>query len=176
MTQFKLIGLITAVVFLSAFTIANRASYTIDKEFSIKFSNKKASGDFDEFSGDIVFDEENLEESKFDVEIVTKSIGTGNWLKNRHAKGKGWFNANEYPTINFTSSKISKSEVGYVVTGTLNMHGIQKEIKMPFTFIDNVFRSSFTVDRTDYNIGGTTGMSGKVPHEIQLDIAVPVSK
>lgn len=176
MIQFKFWGLIASIVFLSAFTIVSNATWNIDKEFSIKFTNKKASGEFEKFTGDIIFDEEDLDNSKFDVRIDVKSIATGFFLKNRHAKGKGWFNAKEYPTINFTSDKISKSDIGYTVSGTLDMHGVQKQITMPFTFTNNAFKSSFTVDRTDYGIGGTTGMSGKVPHEIKLDIAVPVTK
>lgn len=176
MAQFKFIGMIAVVVFLSAFTISTTTSWNINEDHSITFNTKKAKGSFKDFVGEIQFDENNLSDSKFDVRIDVKSIKTGNWLKNRHAKGKKWFDSDQFPTINFTSQSFDKTSTGYEVTGTLEMHGIQKEITMPFTFDKNVFKSSFSVSRIDFGIGATTGMSGKVGHDIQLDIAVPVTK
>lgn len=168
--------MILAIISLSAFTFNNSVSWRIADDYSIKFSSKNPSGVFTKLTGDIEFDEDNLSASKFDVKIDVASINTGNGMKNRHAKGAKWFDAEQYPTINFTSEKFAKSSTGYEVTGMLEMHGIKKEFTMPFTFKDNVFESSFTVNRTDFNIGATKGMAKKVPLEITLDIAVPVTK
>jgi polyisoprenoid-binding protein YceI len=176
MTKVGYVGMILAVISLSAFTFNNSVSWRIADDYSIKFSSKNPSGVFTKLTGDIEFDEDNLSASKFDVKIDVASINTGNGMKNRHAKGAKWFDAEQYPTINFTSEKFAKSSTGYEVTGMLEMHGIKKEFTMPFTFKDNVFESSFTVNRTDFNIGATKGMAKKVPLEITLDIAVPVTK
>ena len=176
MTKVGYVGMILAVISLSAFTFNNSVSWRIADDYSIKFSSKNPSGVFTKLTGDIEFDEDNLSASKFDVKIDVASINTGNGMKNRHAKGAKWFDAEQYPTINFTSEKFAKSSTGYEVTGMLEMHGIKKEFTMPFTFKDNVFESSFTVNRTDFNIGATKGRAKKVPLEITLDIAVPVTK
>ncbi|MFK8101857.1 MAG: YceI family protein [Saprospiraceae bacterium] len=176
MAKVNFLGMVAAIMFLSAFTIGSSMSWNIEEDYAIKFSNKKASGIFTKFTGDIEFERTNLSASKFDVQIEVASIKTGNFLKNSHAKGKKWFNAKEYPTINFTSEKFNKTTTGYEVIGTLEMRGVKKEMTLPFTFEDKVFKSSFTVNRTDFNIGSTKGMAKKVPHEIQLDIAIPVSK
>lgn len=176
MPNMKFIAMIAAVVFLSAFTISTAPSWNINEDHSIKFETKKVSGEFKDFVGEIQFDENNLDASKFDVKVEVKSIKTGNWLKNRHAKGKKWFNSDEFPTINFTSQSFNKASTGYEVTGTLDLHGIQKEITIPFTFNDNVFKGSFTVSRVEFEIGSLTGMSGGVGRDIQIDIAVPVTK
>ncbi len=176
MTKVGYVGMILAIISLSAFTFNNSVSWRIADDYSIKFSSKNPSGVFTKLTGDIEFDEDNLSASKFDVKIDVASINTGNGMKNRHAKGAKWFDAEQYPTINFTSEKFAKSSTGYEVTGMLEMHGIKKEFTMPFTFKDNVFESSFTVNRTDFNIGATKGMAKKVPLEITLDIAVPVTK
>lgn len=177
MANFKFITLMaTALLLLSAFTIGKQASWTIDENHSIRFETKKAKGQFNEFEGNITFDENDLNSSSFDVKILVESIITGNWLKNRHAKGEDWFNAEQFPEITFISQQFNKSTRGYEVTGLLTMRGIEKQITMPFTFQNNVFKSSFSVDRTTFNIGGTTGMQGKVGHEVTLDIAVPVKK
>ena len=176
MKKVKLLGAIAAVIFLSAFSISDVMVWNIESEHSIAFDTKKVKGNFEDFKGDIVFDQNNLTASRFDVQIDVKSIKTGNFLKNRHAKGKNWFDAKNYPTINFTSKSFNESATGYEVTGTLEIHGVQKEITMPFTFENDVFKSSFSVNRTDYNVGSIKGMSKNVGQEIQLNIAVPVSR
>jgi polyisoprenoid-binding protein YceI len=56
------------------------------------------------------------------------------------------------------------------------MHGTKKEITIPFTFRDNKFTGSFTVNRMDYGVGSMEGMSKKVSNEIRLEIFVPVTK
>ena len=176
MAKVNFLGMVVAIIFLSAFTVSNSMTWNIADGYSIKFSSENPSGVFTKLTGDIEFDEDNLSESKFDVQIDVASINTGNGMKNKHAKSKKWFDAEQYPTINFTSKHFTKSSTGYEVKGTLEMHGIKKEFTMPFTFKDHIFESSFTVNRTDFNIGSTKGMSKKVPLEIQLDISVPVTK
>lgn len=176
MSKVNFLGIIASVIFLSAFTISSSVSWNIAEGYSIKFSSDDPSGVFNNLTGDIEFDEDNLSASKFDVQIEVASINTGNGMKNKHAKSDKWFDAKQYPTINFTSEEFTKSETGYEVKGTLEMHGIKKELTMPFTFKDNVFESSFTVNRIDFKIGSTEGMSKKVPLDIKLDISVPVTK
>lgn len=176
MTKINFLGMIAAIIFLSAFTLNNPASWNISDEHSIKFSSKDPSGVFTKLRGDIEFDEKDLSASRFEVQIDVASINTGNGMQNRHAKSEKWFDAEQYPTINFTSEAFAKTSTGYEVTGILEMHGVKKEFTMPFTFIGNVFASSFTVNRMDYNIGSTKGMAKKVPLELKLDISVPVTK
>ena len=56
------------------------------------------------------------------------------------------------------------------------MHGVQKELTIPFTFKNEVFEGDFIVNRTDFNIGSVKGLAKKVPEEISLKITVPVTK
>lgn len=176
MTKVNFFGMVAAIIFLSAFTINSSMTLQIEEGYSIEFSSEKASGVFSNLTGDIEFDQANLAASKFNVQIEVASINTGNGMQNKHAKSDKWFDAEQYPTINFTSDKFAKTANGYEVMGTLEMHGIKKEFTMPFTFKNDIFESSFTVNRLDYNIGSTKGMSKKVPLDIKLDISVPVTK
>jgi len=66
--------------------------------------------------------------------------------------------------------------MGYEVSGILKMHGMRQEMTIPFTFDNNIFKSSFTVNRSDYNIGKTTGLQGTVGSDINLDISIPVTQ
>ncbi|MFK7932577.1 MAG: YceI family protein [Saprospiraceae bacterium] len=176
MTQVKFLGMVAAIIFLSAFTINNSMSWAIADGYSIKFEGTDAEGIFKTMTGDIQFDENDLAASKFSTSIDVASINTGNGMKNKHAVSKKWFDAATYPAITFNSSKFSQTETGYEVTGTLEIHGTQKEISIPFTFSDNTFNGKFSVNRMDFGIGTMKGMSKKVSNEIKLEISVPVTK
>ncbi|HAD11476.1 MAG TPA: hypothetical protein DCF33_03460 [Saprospirales bacterium] len=53
---------------------------------------------------------------------------------------------------------------------------MKKVVTIPFTFSNNTFVGSFSVNRMDYGIGSMEGMSKKVSNEIKIDLSVPVSK
>lgn len=168
--------LVLATVVLSSFTIYNAINWGINDGYSIKFKGTDVEGKFEKIKGDISFDADNLATSKFSIAVEVESIATGNWLKNRHAKGEKWFDADKYPNIYLKSSKFSKSTSGYIVEGTLEIHGIKKQVSIPFTFSNNVFKSNFSVNRIDYGVGTLEGMSKKVSNEIKIEIAIPVTK
>lgn len=166
---------ISATLFLSAFAMVVSHNYKIADGYSIKFTSENPEGVFTSLKGDILFDEKNLEASKFSVIVDAASINTGNGLKNKHAKSEKWFDVEKYPSIKFTSSKISKTANGYEATGILDMHGVQKELTMPFTFQNNTFKSTFNISRVDYKIGSTEGMSANAATILKVDISVPVT-
>lgn len=176
MKQFSFAVLVGATLLLSAFTTINSVDWKISNDYSIKFKGKDAEGIFKSFTGDISFDENDLNSSIFSTSVDVSSINTGNGMKNKHAKSDLWFDAEKYPTINFTSSKFSKSKNGYTVEGTLTMHGKKKQIEIPFTFSSNTFNLNFSVNRMDFGVGTMEGMSKKVSNEITLEISVPVTK
>ena len=61
--------------------------------------------------------------------------------------------------------------------GNLSMHGVTKEITIPFTFSKNekggVFAGSFSVNRKDFKLGENNGHAADV---LKIDLSVPVSK
>lgn len=164
------------ILFASAFTFIVTQEWKIDEGYAIKFSAAGASGIFKKLKGDIVFDEQNLPASKFNVSIDVASINTGIGLKNTHAKSEKWFDAKKYPVITFVSSSITKKDNGYNASGTLEMHGVKKEFDLPFTFAKTgsggVFTGNFTVNRNDFGIGSP---GGRVDDVIKLQVSVPVS-
>ena len=92
-----------------------------------------------------------------DLKIKVESISTGNGMQNKHAIGSEWFNAAKFPVITFVSEKVVKSDAGFKAIGKLEMHGIEKEVTIPFTFSKKgnkaTFVGKFSVDRTDYGVG-----------------------
>lgn len=176
MNNFKPIFIAAALIVLSAFTISESINWKISDNHSIKFSGTDAEGIFKELNGDIVFAPDNLSASKCNFSIDVKSINTGNGTKNKHAVSKKWFDAGKYPSIKFTSSEFKVTSRGYFVTGIMDIHGVKKEITLPFSFADQIFTSQFSVNRLDFGVGTMEGMSKSVSNEIKLDISIPVSK
>lgn len=164
-----------AVIGLSAFTVSKSlmVEYKISDNYSIKFISKDPSGVFRGLQGKISFDENNLAASKFDVTVDVNTINTGNGIQNRHAKSDKWFDSAKYPTIRFTSSSVAKDARGnYETKGTLDMHGVQKQITIPFTFVNNTFVGSFQVNRQDFKIGD----AGGAWDVYKIELSVPVTK
>jgi polyisoprenoid-binding protein YceI len=162
---------------LAAFT-SFAQQYKLADGYKISFTNPDVSGTFDELSApSIVFDETKLSSSKLNFKIEVGSINTGNGLMNKHAKGEEWFNAEKYPYIEFTSSKIEKTAEGFKATGKLQMHGVSKEVSIPFTFSEKgnkaTFNAKFNVDRSDFQIGKK---NGGVAETIKITATIPVTK
>ena len=124
------------IISSSAFTIFKAQDWKIAENYSVKFTSSDPSGIFTGLKGTVSFDEKNLANSKFDVTVDAATINTGNGMKNTHAKSAKWFDAEKYPTISFTSSAITKTSTGYESKGTLSMHGVQKEVTVPFNFTE----------------------------------------
>jgi polyisoprenoid-binding protein YceI len=176
MKKFSFAIAAAAVMLLSAFTTFQSTDWKISEGYSIKFSSDNPSGVFTKMEGDIAFDPAHPEASKFNVSVDVNSINTGNGMKNKHAKSSKWFDADTYPRITFVSDKFTKTGNGYEVTGTMELHGVKKAMTIPFTFSNNTFNGSFKINRTDYNLGATTGMMGKADKELLVELSVPVTK
>ncbi|SHK50131.1 Polyisoprenoid-binding protein YceI [Reichenbachiella agariperforans] len=176
MKKVNILTALVAVIALSAFTIKASIDWKISDDFSIKFTSEDPTGVFTKMDGDVSFDPDDLQSSRFDVKVDVSSINTGRGMQNKHAVSDKWFDADNYPTIDFTSKSFAKTATGYEVTGTLQIHGVAKEFTMPFTFENEVFSSSFTINRLDFKVGTSKGMSAKVPEELSIDITVPVTR
>ncbi|MEO6732608.1 MAG: YceI family protein [Ferruginibacter sp.] len=172
---FFTVAILFAVATLFSFTLPD--AWRIASKYNISFSTSGVSGIFKSFTGDIIFNEQNLATSKFDIAIDINSINTGNGMQNKHAKGEDWFDASKYPAIKFTSTKIAKAANGYLATGNLQLHGVTKGVNLPFLFKGNgnggTFEGSFNINRNDFKIGTPGGEVGDV---IKVSVKIPVTK
>lgn len=153
----KVLKIIAALFLLFQTGNLQAQNWKVSENHNISFSNKDVSGVFKEMSGNIIFDATKLPTSKFDLKIKVESISTGNGIQNKHAKGDEWFDADKYPTIEFVSTKIEKTDTGYKAIGKLEIHGVKKDFTIPFTFVKKgnkgTFVAKFSVDRTDFGVG-----------------------
>jgi polyisoprenoid-binding protein YceI len=162
------------IMIASAFTAFQLSDLKIAENYSVKFDGGDPAGEFKGLKGIVRFDPGNLEASLFDVSIDVATINTGNGMKNTHAKSDKWLDAEKYPEIKFTSHSITKTANGFETKGILDMHGVQKEITIPFTFEDNVFKGGLEVNRLDFDINTAEPKHGAAV--LKVDISVPVTK
>jgi polyisoprenoid-binding protein YceI len=177
MKNFKTIIAVALIIVIGAFKNASAQTWQIATNYAVQFSLSQASGIFKDVKANIVFDEQNLSNARFNVNVDAASINTGNALMNKHAKSDEWLDAAKYPTITFASKKFTKNGASYQVTGDMTLHGVTKEVSIPFTFKRAGSSASFTVNfnvrRSDFSIGKP---GGEVDENIKINLSVPVIK
>jgi len=140
----NVLALSLVLVLLAAAGIATAGTYTIDQthsdvSFKVRHLVSKTSGQFTEFDGTIVADFDDLDTSSVAFTIKVASIDTQNDDRDKHLRSEDFFDAETYPEITFTSSKITKSgDQKFAVTGTLTMHGVSKTVTLPVAFLGKV--------------------------------------
>ena len=171
------VPLIAFVILLSSASyVATVQEYKIKDGYSIEFKSKDPSGDFN-VKGSISFDENDLDNSKFNLLFPVSSIKTGNAMKDKKAQTAEWFNAAKFPNVEFNSTKIEKAGNDYIVYGKLSMKGITKDKKVPLNLTKSgsslIFSGSFSLNRMDYKVGKT---SDAVPNVMNVSYSIPVIK
>lgn len=143
--------------------------------FKTKMFGISIDGSLKNFSGSIKFDPNNLAGSSISGSVDASTIDTYNTLRNNHLKEKEeFFNIAKYPKLSMKSTKIEKTDTGFLGTFDLTMKETTKTIKMPFTVSAEgdklVFKGSFVLNRRDWKVGGgTLGLSNDVTVSITLN-------
>ena len=88
-------------------------------------------GRFNEVGGTFSLDRSDPTKSTFSLSIKVASVDTANKLRDEHLLQNDYFDAKQYPTIDFKSTSVKPVEGGYEVTGDFTMHGTTK----PITFV-----------------------------------------
>jgi len=133
----------TALALASFITLPMAAladSYTIDSAhssiaFSIRHLVAKTSGRFTEFGGTLQFDPANPQGGSVNVTIQAASITTDNEHRDNDLRSDHFFEVETYPEITFSGQVTGTTDDGFNVTGTLSMHGVDKEVVMPVEFL-----------------------------------------
>lgn len=137
--------------------------------FKIKHAlGSTADGSFKGFTGAVVFDPQNLSNAALKATIDTKTIDTGLGLRDKTLRGNEYFDVEKYPKISMISTKIEKStkENEYIGYFNLTIKKTTKNIKIPFTFVQNgtnaQFKSTFQINRLEYEVGEKSSLLGDI--------------
>lgn len=165
-------GLMMAIAMFFAMSLQ---AQTIDAQKSkANFTVKnmrwiEVEGNFSGMKGDIKFDEADLANSSFNVCVDAASVNTDNNARDKHLRNEDFFHVEKYPDICFASTSISQKGSGFVTKGQLTMHGVTKDVEIPFTYSNGQFTGDLKISRYDYKVGESTG-TFMVSENINLQI------
>lgn len=141
-------------------------------------------GNFKDFSGDIQFDEKDIKSSSVSVTIKAASINTENEKRDGHLNSPDFFDTAKFPDITFKSEKILSKGDGYLAVGPLTMHGVTKEVQIPFKVKGPVqlgptkrigVTGSLTINRQDYGVSWSKSLDNGgvvVSDEVTLNLKI----
>jgi polyisoprenoid-binding protein YceI len=167
--KYLLFQAVICCLLLTLSPASNAASYEVDTAHStVGFSVpilgglSRVSGKFADFTATIVYDEADVTKSSVTAKIKTASIDTGIERRDAHLRTPDFFDAEKYPEITFQSTRVEKKGKQLLAHGTLTMHGVTKEISIPFTITGKNtnpdkktvvgFSGRLTLNRRDYGI------------------------
>jgi polyisoprenoid-binding protein YceI len=110
-------------------------------EFSIPFAFSRVKGRFTNASGTILYDEARPAASSVTMVIDAKTIDTGWPHRDEHLRTSDFFDVEKYPTIVFYSERLVPNGNGFTAQGKLTMHGVTKDVAIPFHLLRPPTRS-----------------------------------
>lgn len=129
-------------------------------------------GNFGDFSVELDYTKEDFTDAKFTLSADVASINTGVKMRDDHLRSTDFFDVENFPKMNFTTTSIDKVFANkYKLHGNLTMHGVTRPITLDLTYNGHIEDSNtgaktfgFTVKgnlkRTDYGVG--VGFPGAV--------------
>jgi polyisoprenoid-binding protein YceI len=90
-------------------------------------------GKFTDYSITLNHDEKDVTKSSVSVTIKATSVDTGIERRDAHLRNPDFFDVEKYPEITFKSERIEKKGKQFIAHGPLTMHGVTKQIALPFT-------------------------------------------
>ncbi len=92
----------------------------------------KSTVNFIDFTVTLTNDEKDITKSSVSVVIKAASINTGITARDNHLRSADFLDVEKYPEITFQSKRIEKKGKQLFAVGTFTMHGVSKEIALPF--------------------------------------------
>ena len=131
--------------------------------FRVKHANVSyAYGRFNEFSGDIQWSPEKLEDTSVSFEVKADSVDSNHEGRDEHLCGPDFFSCKEFPTWSFQSKEVEAvAENRYAVTGELTMRGEKKALRFEMDMTGEGesrgtqkigFEAIFTIKRSEYGM------------------------
>jgi len=125
--------------------------------FNAMVTGEDTLGQFNESTITFTFDEANPGNSSLIADVVTASAFTDNFQIDGSLPEPDWFDSEQYPTANFTSSSVTKTPDHYLVKGSMTIKSSSNDIEFPMIITEQegkqVASGEFVINRFDYKIG-----------------------
>jgi len=187
--------MVFSILLIVSFALAEAEKWEIDKAhsniyFDVRHTYAIVRGQFDDFSGSLQFDPDNLALSSVKFEVKTKSINTGIPNRDNHLRSEEFFAVNKYPLMTFQSTGVKRKEGNqYTLVGNLTIKGKTNEVAVLFTYFGTRenplkkgkmvagFETRFSIDRLEYQVGpGKYFEMGVIGRNVDILITLEVLK
>lgn len=149
-------------------------SLKIDAEnakVTFKVSTEDVTGTLTGMEATINFNADDLSKSSIKGSIPVSTVSTGNKTRDGHLQAEEYFNASKFPKMEFESSKIEKTDKGFVMTGKMTIRGVSNDMRINFTFENNTFEGKGVVYTNDYDFAVA---KNKDDSKVLVKFTVPV--
>jgi polyisoprenoid-binding protein YceI len=173
---------------LASAASASVETYKIDPvhssvAFSIRHFVSRVPGRFTKFSGTIVVDRDNLENSSVNAVIDVGSVTTDNDKRDAHLKTPDFFDAATYATITFKSTSWKKTGDGtFDVAGDLTIRGVTKQVVLNVTLLGfepgmkgamlSGWEATTALKKSDYGVNGPAMLAKALGDDVAVTISV----
>ena len=142
-------------------------------------------GEFTHVTGTVVIDDQDITKSSVDATLDVNSIYTRVTMRDNDLKSERFFNAAQFPSITFKSTKITKASDGSVkMTGDLTIKGVTKSVTLdvvnltaPVQAMGGTRRgvaASTHINRQDFGVSAMPGGVGDdIAIQLDLEMTLP---
>lgn len=148
----------------------------------------KVRGQFESFSGEVNYDEENPTRTTVDIQIDTASLNTKEGQRDGHLKSPDFLDVVNYPVVRFQSTRVEQAGADSgKLYGTLTIRDVTKPVVLdveyagqaqsPWGNISAGFSGSTTINRKDWGLNwnqaletGGVLVGDKIQIEIELEL------
>ena len=110
------------------------------------------------------------------LEIDCDSLYSDDPKLTGHLKGPDFFGVKDNPKAKFVSTKVTKADKGFVVTGDLTLLGKTKEVSFATDIVTGdtlVMKGAFEIDRHDF---GMSYGKGKIDDKVTIRVKVDAKR
>jgi len=181
--------LVGSILFFAPAALADIPAYTVIKEKSfIKFfaiqNGASVEGRFNDFTADIRFDPDHLDQSSITVEVATNSVSAADDEVVKNLKTKDWLSTEIFPKAVFTCKKLTRMPTSdnYYADGTLTLHGKTLPVVLNFQMEHfdgkNALATGYvTLHRMDFNIGqGEWAHDDVIKNEVRVEFRIAAER
>lgn len=93
----------------------------------------KVRGRFTEFSGEIIIGEDPLQSSA-QVTVDAASVDTGDERRDEHLRGEDFLAVDEFPTLEFRSTRLAPRNEGWILEGDLTIRGVTRRVSFDVSY------------------------------------------
>ena len=184
---------VVSIMFTASFTSAELQKWDIDKGhssvyFDVRHTYATVRGYFEDYTGSVQFDADNMEMGRIKLEVKTKSINTGIPNRDNHLRADEFFGVNKYPTMIFESTGVKQKQGNeYMVEGNLTVKDKTQKVTVPFTYFGSRenplkkgqqvagFEARFSINRLDYGVGsGKYVEMGTIGNKVNILVTLEV--